>query len=82
MKYENMASLVYEWRELRGFSQGSVAKKLGYSSPQFISNIERGLCSFPIKKCKKLCKILDLPYDLLKQAYVADLSEEINKALR
>ena len=28
-----------------GLSQGDVATKLGYSSPQFISNFERGLCA-------------------------------------
>lgn len=32
-----------------GFTQGEIADKLGYSSPQFISNIERGLSVIPLK---------------------------------
>ena len=32
-----------------GPTQGEVAQKLGYSSPQFISNIERGLSVIPLK---------------------------------
>jgi transcriptional regulator with XRE-family HTH domain len=32
-----------------GMTQGEVASKLGYSSPQFISNIERGLSVVPLK---------------------------------
>lgn len=32
-----------------GFTQGEIANKLGYTSPQFISNIERGLSVIPLK---------------------------------
>lgn len=32
-----------------GLTQGEIAGKLGYSSPQFISNIERGLSVIPLK---------------------------------
>lgn len=32
-----------------GLTQGEIAHKLGYSSPQFISNIERGLSVIPLK---------------------------------
>ena len=32
-----------------GLTQGEIANKLGYSSPQFISNIERGLSVIPLK---------------------------------
>jgi transcriptional regulator with XRE-family HTH domain len=36
-------------REAAGLSQGQVAKKLKYTSPQFISNWERGISGPPIK---------------------------------
>lgn len=32
-----------------GLTQGDVSKSLGYTSPQFISNIERGLSVIPLK---------------------------------
>ena len=38
-------------------SQDEVAKQLGYNSPQFISNFERGLCMVPLNKIAKLIKL-------------------------
>jgi transcriptional regulator with XRE-family HTH domain len=82
MKHESISSLIHQWRDLRSITQAQLAKKLGYSTSQFISNVERGICSFPVKKAKKLAKILDIPYDLLKTAYIADLSEELNQEFK
>jgi len=50
-----------EHRHKRGLSQGAVAQSLGYSSPQFISNFERGLCTPPNKKLQKLIKLYGVP---------------------
>lgn len=44
----------------QNLSQGQVASKLGYSSPQFISNIERGLCAPPLRKLKKTINLYNL----------------------
>ena len=79
MKYENMSSLVYEWRKIAKMSQAELAERLGYGSSQFISNVERGLCTFPIKKMRKLSKILRLSPELLVSAYVADTTEELRR---
>lgn len=43
-----------EKRTTVGLSQADVAKVLGYSTPQFISNWERGISSPPINILKKL----------------------------
>ncbi len=37
-----------------GLSQGKVCKALGYSTPQYLSNFERGLCSMPLEKLKRM----------------------------
>ncbi len=42
---------------------------MGYSSPQIISNIDRGLCDPPIKSLKKLAKLLRLKSDDKKDLY-------------
>lgn len=44
-------------RKALGLSQGMVANKLGYESPQFVSNWERGLCAPPMRTLVKLKKI-------------------------
>ncbi len=47
-------------REKTGLSQRAVSKQLGYSTPQFISNWERGLSSPPLDVFPQLAKIYNL----------------------
>lgn len=44
-------------REKAGLKQKEVATLLGYTSPQFISNWERGISSPPVKTIKQLANI-------------------------
>lgn len=53
------------WRENVKLSQGEVAKKLQYSSPQFISNWERGLSLPPMEVLPKLLNLYSLSPDEL-----------------
>jgi transcriptional regulator with XRE-family HTH domain len=43
-----------------GLSQGKVCQALGYSTPQYLSNFERGLCSMPLDKLKKMIDMYDM----------------------
>ena len=52
-------------RENASLSQGDVAKKLKYTSPQFISNWERGVSSPPIKVLKLLSDLYKVSTDEL-----------------
>lgn len=56
-KYIREGMVMRESREKTGLTQAEVAIRLGYSSAQFISNSERGLCRFPFKKFKHLSRI-------------------------
>ncbi len=76
-----MASLILDYRELKGLTQFDLAKKLGYSSSQFISNVERGICTFPPGKFLKLSKFLGMSPDLLVSAYIADMTEDLNRII-
>jgi len=51
---------IKEKRERSGLSQSEVAHELGYSSPQFISNFERGLCSPPLPALRELVDLYRL----------------------
>lgn len=55
--HEKLGLFLREERTRSGLTQSEVASKLGYSSPQFISNFERGLCSPPIKQLKLMVKL-------------------------
>ena len=57
-------------------TQSQVAQELGYTSPQFISNIERGLCSAPMKYLKGFLKLYKLSLDELLSVILKQ--EEIN----
>lgn len=71
-----ISELLKKGRNNSGLSQADVAHELGYSSPQFISNWERGLSSPPVPKLKKLCKIYKLSAD---EAYKAMLSSTLSE---
>lgn len=76
--YESMARLLKNKREKLGMSQSEVAEKVGVTSGQFISNIERALCSVPIRKIYDVCKTLDIPKEQIKYAYIEDMSRTID----
>ena len=57
--------LLGEAREKAGLSQIALAKKLGYVSPQYVSNWERGVCGPPIDKLGLLTKVLSIKPEIL-----------------
>lgn len=57
MKHKRESEFIKRARADAVLTQSEVAKALGYSSPQYISNIERGLCNLAPKKMKKFCEI-------------------------
>jgi len=69
-------SVATKWKALRekaGLTQREVSDSLGYSTPQFISNVERGRCRFPIQKLPKIKKLYGMSAE---QVIALILSEE------
>lgn len=64
-----------------GLSQGDVATKLGYSSPQFISNFERGLCAPPLNKLKMLLQLYGLSGDEVLKLLMKEHEKFLRKSL-
>lgn len=60
-----VALVIRDRREELGLSQMDLARSLKLKSPQFISNIERGLVNIPLKKIEQFCKVLQLDYKFL-----------------
>lgn len=52
-----------QFREKAGLTQKEVSDALGYTTPQFISNVERGRCRFPVEKLGKLKRLYRLSND-------------------
>lgn len=59
--FNELGTYLKKKRELADVSQTELAKKLGYTSPQFVSNWERGLAAPPPEKMKVLVKTLRIP---------------------
>ena len=56
-RFQELGKYLKKQRVLAGYSQGDIGKKLGYSSPQFISNFERGNCAPPLVALKTLVNL-------------------------
>lgn len=63
MAKDKLGPFLREKREQKGLTQAQVAEKLGYGSPQFISNIERGISRVPLKSLRYFIDVYDLRPD-------------------
>lgn len=80
-KFPNIAKFIQHYREYADLSQQELSTKLGYINGQFVSNIERGLCSIPVKKYKTLCKILNVFPEELEQVLMLDHAFAVKRSL-
>jgi transcriptional regulator with XRE-family HTH domain len=79
-KQRAMADYLKEKRAKANLTQSDVASKLGYSSPQFVSNWERGLAKPPVFVLRDLTKLYRVPagemFSVLLAEVESDLREE------
>jgi transcriptional regulator with XRE-family HTH domain len=71
-QFDVLGQYLKQKRKSAGLTQWEVAKELGYTSPQFISNFERGLCAPGFDNLPLLIKMYRIPFKeilelLLKQ---------------
>lgn len=65
--FKNVGRFLRQRRIEIGLTQRQVSEKLGYGSPQFISDMERGLCTLPLKKLGEIVKLYKLaPQELME----------------
>lgn len=69
-------------RESAGLSQRDVSNELGYDTPQFISNWERGVSHPPIESLKKLAVIYKVDAQEIFEVQLATTLQEVKKDLR
>lgn len=79
----DLAKFLKEKRIQAGFSQGAVAKKLGYTSPQFVSNWERGLSKPPVATLRKIAQIYGISinemFDTVLKEAIGEMTEELTE---
>lgn len=79
-KFKNMASYLKEKRLNAQYSQEQLADHIGFKNGQFVSNIERGLCTIPPKHFTKTAQILKIERQELVEAYLLDVRQLVEHA--
>ena len=82
--FGNIAQLIKSARltHPKKYSQTELSAQLGYKNGQFISNIERGLCSVPVKSLSLLTRTLDIAPETLKSALLKDMEKTLDNYLQ
>jgi transcriptional regulator with XRE-family HTH domain len=78
-KQRRLASFLKEYRIKSGLSQAEVANLLKYSTPQFISNWERGVSSPPLDKVSQLIEIYRISREELIDIMLDEAREHLEK---
>lgn len=68
-------------REEKGLTQSEVARTLGYGSPQFISNIERGISSVPMKSLRLMIDLYGVSADEIVEILLEEKKQQLARAL-
>jgi len=63
-------------RKTTGITQKKVSDALGWSSAQFVSNIERGTANLPADKVVKMARILKTEPEILVRLHVRQYTTE------
>jgi transcriptional regulator with XRE-family HTH domain len=78
---KTLSEFIQKARIEAGCSQFEVARKLGYGSPQFISNWERGVSSPPCRALPVLAEIFGVSSHVLFEHLVRDTVARVEKSL-
>ena len=81
MKKTKLSEYLYEVRTHAQLTQNDVAQALGYSTPQFISNWERGLSHPPLDSLKKLAALYKISSDELFKIFLQTSIEHVEESL-
>ena len=74
---ESLGDFIRKMRLEKEYSQAELAANLGYTSPQFISDWERGISSPPVKKLHELSALLEVKVDVLFDLLVTLATEQL-----
>lgn len=67
---QEFADFMKRKRELVGLSQADVAKEMGYTSAQFVSNWERARSSPPVKDFKKIARLYKIDSTMILDLFI------------
>lgn len=75
-----IGALIKKKRLALELTQAYVSKSLGYTSPQFVSNWERGISKPPVAKLTHLSRLMGVSRRTLVETMLKDYREEMEAA--
>lgn len=66
----------------KGLTQTELATYMGYETPQFISNWERGLSGPPLESLRKICDFIGLKKQLVFKELLELYTKKLERALK
>lgn len=75
----HLAAFLKKKRIDAGLTQSEVANSLGYTSPQFISNWERGLANPPVFILRNLTKLYKVPADEMFSKLMEEIERDLHR---
>jgi len=78
----SLAKILHEAREKSGLTQYELAKRLGYTSGQFVSNWERGKSRPPRHILKQLSQAVGVKVKIIKEIYRQEVISALMEKLR
>jgi ribosome-binding protein aMBF1 (putative translation factor) len=80
-KFNSLAALINKARREKGITQVKLSKIINYKNGQFISNVERGLCSLPAKHVNVTAEVLGLTPTQIVEGMVDDYRNKIQRVV-
>lgn len=78
---KKMGKLLRERRVSASYTQAEASRALGYTSPQFLSNIERGVSVAPIETLSRLIRLYRWDGNAVLDRIMAGSAETLHRAL-
>lgn len=72
LRFQVLGEYLKQKRIAAGLTQGYVSQELGYSSPQFISNFERGICAPPLSTIRVIVGLYKIPVNTVIKILLAE----------
>jgi transcriptional regulator with XRE-family HTH domain len=76
-----LAEFLRSARVEAGLSQREVSEKLGYRTPQFVSNWERGVSSPPGRMLRKIAEIYEVQAEVLYEHLIDQAVRKLEEGL-
>lgn len=75
--YTEIGIIIRDARQKKEITQKELSLDLGFTSTQYISNLERGITTMSADNLGKICSILEIPADYIQKLLVDEYAKKL-----